>query len=366
VRTVRNQIRVAALGAVAGLCVLGTATATSATASASSRSGGEVAAGLSAGGEVNVPGFSTLDAIACPTAKACVAVGTKTNTFDGRSVVINAATGGVKAWTGSLANVDPNAIACPGKTTCVATADDAIESVKVSNGAMKVTGKIPLPSDGIVALNAIGCAGSKDCYAVGFEGSEAASNALLVKLSAAGKILSKAKGTPTGYGAIGCPSTTTCLVARHTKTAELIEPLTNGRFGSGHKLPADTYVQSISCYAGKLCYAMSGRVSGDTERTDELIPLNPKTGKPGKVVSLGGLNGDGFTCYSATQCIVVGFTGTGSTAVTASVVVSKGKAGAVKHYKSLPDPFDAVGCATAKLCYAVGPGKGSYAVVVKV
>jgi hypothetical protein len=340
----RIRMRIAAIAVAAGLCWLGAAVPASATVTL-----------RATGAATSVRGVSTLEAIACPTAKGCVAVGSSTNFTNGRSAGINAATGSVRVWPGSLAGVVPTAIACPGKSTCLATANRAVASVKVSGAAMRVTATIPLPSVGIIALGSIACAGSKVCYAVGFEGTEAASKALLVEISAAGKILAKVTGSGTGYGAIACPSATTCLVAEHTKTAELIVPLKNGRLGAGRKLSAHTYVDSISCYAAKLCYALGGVLTSVTDRTDELIPLNPKTGQPGKPVNLGAVNGDGFSCYSATQCVVVGFTGLGQKAVAASVVVTKGKRGPVRHYASYL-PFDAVACATAKLCYAVGPG----------
>jgi hypothetical protein len=340
------RIPIAVLAAAAGLCALGAAVPASAALTPQAK----VA--------TSVPGLSVLESIACPTAKACVGVGMSTSSLDGRSVAVNAATGSVKVWPGGLANVVPNSVACPDTATCVAVADDAVASVKVSDAAMKVTGTIPLPSSGIVAMGAIACAGTKTCYAVGFEGTEAASSALLVKISSSGKILAKVTGTGTGDSAIACPSSTTCLVTEHTKTAELVVPLNNGRLGAGHKLAAETYVESIRCYAASLCYALGGSPKSNNDRTDELITLNPKTGQPGKIVSLGGVNGDAFACYSATQCVVVGYTGTGDKAVAATVVVTKGKLGAVKHYASI-SPFDSVACATAKLCYAGTPGATS-------
>jgi hypothetical protein len=313
-----------------------------------------------------VSGVPSLTAITCPTATACVAVGANVDTNTGKGVAINAATGGAKAWSGGLAGVDPQSVACPGKTTCLAVGFDVIASIKVSGAAMKVTGKVALPKNGIVAVGAIACAGSKACYAVGFEGTEAASKALLIKLSAAGKIQKTTTTSGTGLAAIACPSSTTCFVAEHTKTSELIVPLKNGRLGKGVKLPSGTYVQEMSCYSDKLCYALAGKVSGNTGRTDEMIPLNARTGKPGKAVGLGNFNGDGVACYSSSQCVTVGFTGTGSSAVAAWVVVSKGKAGKAVHDSSLSEVFSAVGCATAKRCYGVAPASATTSVVVKV
>jgi hypothetical protein len=348
-------MRIAALAVAAGLCGLGAAVPAAASVTAP------------AGGQATVPGVSSLSAITCPTATACVAVGANIgDTTTGKGVAVNAATGAAKAWSGGLAGVDPQSVACPGKTSCLAAGFDVVAAVKVSGAAMKVTAKVRPPKNGIVALGAVACAGSKTCYAVGFEGTEVASKALLLRLSTAGKILKTTTASGTGFAAIACPSSSTCFIAEHTKTAELIVPLTNGRLGSGRKLPSGTYVQAMSCYGGKLCYALAGKVSGAEARTDEMIPLNPRTGRPGKAVSLRSFNGDGVACYSSSQCIIVGFTGTGSTAAAASLVVSKGKAGAPAHYRSVPDPFAAVGCATSKRCYGVAPASAGKSLVVKV
>jgi hypothetical protein len=346
-------MRVAALAVAAGLCGLGASVPALASVAAPAR------------GQTTVHGVSSLNAIACPTATACVALGSDSATDTGKGVAIDAATGAAKVGAGGLANVDPQGVACPGKTTCLAAGFDTIAAVRVSTGSARVTGTIARPKNGIVSVDAIGCAGSKACYAVGFEGTEAASKALLVKLSATGKILKTTTTGGTGFGAIACPSSTTCLVAEHTQTAELIIPLTNGHLGSGRRLPSHTYVQDMSCYGARLCYALAGKTSGDEVRTDEMIPVDARTGQPGRAVSLGGFNGDGVACYSSAQCIVVGFAGTGSSAVAASIVVSKGKAGAVVRHRSAPEPFAAVGCATSKRCYAVAPASADTSLVVK-
>lgn len=288
------------------------------------------------------------------------------DSFAGKSVAINASSGAVKVWPGSLANDALNGVACPTETSCVAVSDEAVATVAVSNAAAKVTGTIKPPANGIVALNSIACAGSTVCYAVGFEGNRAASSALLVKVSKAGKILSTAKASGTGFGAIACPSASICLLSEHTKTAQLDVPLDAGRLAAGHPFPANTYVQEIRCYAAKVCYALGGHISTGISHTNELFPLNPLTGAVGKVISLGSFNGDGFACYSATQCIVAGFTGEGAVAVASVVTVTKGKAGTFKHFAG-DEPFDTDACATASLCYAVGPGKAvNTATVVRI
>jgi hypothetical protein len=329
-------------------------------------------AAASAAPRTPVPGVSGLDSVTCPTTRACVAVGTQSGTLNGKSAIINAATGAVKAGPGDLTNGSLNAVTCPGTKSCLAVADDAVASVKVSTGAIKLTATPKVPPNGIVAMGAVACAGAKNCYAVGFEGPFKASNAIVVHLSPAGKLLSVKKNTGTGSSAIACPSSTLCLISDYTGGSdgqELIQQLKNGKVGTSHTMPANTYVESMSCYKASLCYVLGGNSEASPSRTDELFPINPKNGKIGTMATIGGdfsagTGPNGIHCISATTCLVVGGTGTGSTAKAAVVVVSKGEPAAPTNYKG-SDFFASVGCASTSRCYAVGSSSAG-AVVVKV
>ncbi len=79
----------------------------------------------------------------------------------------------------------------------------------------------------------------------------------------------------------------------------------------------------------------------------------------------GGTGANEISCISATTCLVVGYTGSGSTAKDAVVAVVNGKPGAPTHYSGTDFPFDSVGCASASRCYAVG-SSSTGAVVIKV
>ena len=243
-----------------------------------------------------VPGVNSLNSVTCPTAKACVSAGSDDN-LNGKSAVINAATGAVKAWPGDLANDPMNAVACTGTTSCLAVADDAVASVAVSSGAMKVTATPKPPANGIVAMSAIACAGSTRCYAVGFEGSPDASTATLLRLSPAGKLLATKKNTGKGIGSIACPSATLCLMGENYSTGLVIQLLNNGSFGTSQPLPANTYIQALSCFKASLCYALGGNSTASPEVTDELFPLNPATGAVGTMATIGGgFHGTSLSC----------------------------------------------------------------------
>lgn len=317
------------------------------------------AQGSGASGAV-VSGVNSLSGVTCPTGTACVAVGSDGN-FNGKSAVINAATGAVKAWSGDLASDSMNAVACAGAASCLAVADDAVASVSVSSGAMKVTATPAKPAGGIVALGAIACAGTVACYAVGFEGTPASSVAIVADLSPAGKLLATKNNSGTGIGAIACPSASLCLMGEHYTSGEVIQLLNNGAFGTSRTLPAGTYVQAISCYKASLCYALGG--TGNSA-PNKLFPLNPKTGTAGTAATVNGFNGAALTCISATTCLASGLTGTGSAAKNAVVAVVNGKPGKPANYSGTYGLRD-VACASASACYAVGTSP-SGAIVDKV
>lgn len=311
-----------------------------------------------------VPGLGSLSGVACPTAKACVSVGADDN-FNGKSAVINAATGAVKAWSGDLASDPMNAVACAVQKSCVAVADDTVASVTVSSGAMKVTATPKPPATGIVALGSIACAGTKACYAVGFEGTEAASTATVVHLSPGGKLLATKKNSGKGIAAIACPSATLCLMGESYSSGLTIQLLNNGKFGATQPLPANTFIQAISCFKASLCYALGGNNTASPELADELFPLNPATGAVGTMATIGGnFDGASLSCLSATTCLAAGFTESGSTIKNAAVAIVNGKPGTPKNYAG-NFGLRSVACASDSRCYAVG-ASSSGAIVDKV
>jgi hypothetical protein len=312
-----------------------------------------------------VSGVNTLVSIACPTAKACVSVGIGgTDDNIGKSAIVHTATGKAKPWSGGLTDDALNAVACAAKaTTCLTVADDAVATVKVATGAMNVTAVPKAPTGGIVAMGAIACASTKTCYAVGFQGTPGSSQAILVRLSGAGKLVKKTVHSGTGSGTITCPTTARCLLTDYQSPLTSIQVLTGGKIGTSNPMPTDTYVQSMSCFKASLCYALGGNTQSSPEVTDELFPVNPTTGAPGTMATISGFSGTSITCISATVCLVAGFTGLGATAKPAVVVVTSGTPGTPTNYSG--QSLSGIGCATATACYAVGQTSG-HAIVDKV
>jgi hypothetical protein len=347
------SIRLRLAVATAAISIIGLAASPSATASMAGRP--DVPA-------TTVPQAS-FQAIACPTSKVCLAVGSDDNE-NGKSAVINTATGAVHAGSGKLADEFLESAACPGKSECLALATNAVATVKASNGAMKVTAKPKPPADGIVGLSAIACANSKNCYAVGFEESGRSSVGVVVRLSGAGKQLGLVKSHGTGVGEIACPSSKLCLVSSASSAGEVIQQLSNGRLGASHPVPAKTFIERIACYQSKVCFAVGGKIASGFTPTDELFPLNPKTGAIGKVVTIKGFSATGMTCASATECMLVGYTGEGATAVPSVVTVNHGKPGKPTKVGPASGSLSAIACVSSKLCYAVGQS-GTNGLVVK-
>lgn len=313
----------------------------------------------------SVSGINSLAWVACPTAKACITVGLGgTNGNIGMSAVINATTGTAKAWSGGLTNDPLNAVACPaGAASCLAVADDAVATVKTSTGAMTVTATPKPPATGIMAIGEIACASSKTCYAVGFQGTGAASNAVLFQISAAGKVVHKTTGTGRGMGAIACPAATRCLISDNEPTGLAIQVVNSGKLGTSNPVPANTYVQRIACYKASLCYALAGSTTSSPASTDELFPVNPTTGALGTVITIPKFSGTDLTCISSSTCLAVGFTGSGATAKPVVVPITHRSPGKPVTYPG--QSLSGIACATASLCYAVGETNGS-AIVDKV
>jgi hypothetical protein len=199
--------------------------------------------------------------------------------------------------------------------------------------------------------------------------------ALLLKVSAAGKLLNKT--VDKSYerdGAIACESARTCLLARETnKMTFQSVTVVNGKFGRrSYDYPKNYAPFYTSCYSDKLCYS-SGFAGNTLSPAPVVTSLNPKTGAPGKPVKLPladtGNVELGVACYSSTRCVVVGEvakgTGENQTTYAAYVIINKGKIGKpVVVSSSKGSWLSTVSCASPKECYAIGsyydPSTGAF------
>lgn len=310
--------------------------------------------------------------IGCTSAK-CVVAGTSMPGSGAKTALVNPATGSVVLGSGVLKNTmyggAPVAVACPTTTTCLGLPALGVANINTKTGAQKLTAKFPGYQ---YSLGAIACAGSKVCYAVGsydHPTAKTGTTGWLVTLSPAGKILSQSvDNASVGYSGISCESSTLCLMGRWLRKGSVwqVVSLVNGKFGKSYNLPANFLPEVISCYSTELCYASGAKDNQGT--TEEAVPLNPKTGAPGRLIVLSKISGAepgaGFACYSSTQCVVASFivvgTGIGAYTEAAYVVIAKGKVGKpVVASTTAESEFASVSCASSKECYAVGTSPGS-------
>jgi hypothetical protein len=230
--------------------------------------------------------------------------------------------------------------------------DDKTAKIDPNNGVIQIVSTLSTPSKGIYAMGAVACPTATDCYATGFVGSEASSEAIVVRLNADGTVLSTTEvPSGSGIGSIVCVTGTRCYVALADRThPEHIDVLDNGHLGTGHALASDLYVQTMACFEDVTCYALAGTRLGNTSTTNELVSIDPTTGAVGKLVVIGNgfESGDAIACGSATKCVVVGFKG----AKPVVVDVTNGKVG-----KPVTEPgtsLSDVACTPSGVCFAVG------------
>jgi hypothetical protein len=294
----------------------------------------------------SVAGVVSLNAIACPTATHCVAVGSDSG-LNGKGVVVNTASASGTTGPGTVTNVSLSAVACAVPTTCVAVGVGGIARVTVANGAPSLVGKVSVPKGELAPLDSIACPNPTECFAGGWIGTYGHSKALVARLGATGAVLSTMQENGTsGVGGIACTTSTQCLLAvADLKNPEKIQLLTNGHLGTSHVLAPNTYVQALACYKSVVCYALAGRSS----KTNLIYEINTLTGAIMAGHSIGGgFSGDGIACATANQCIITGF----SSLKPSIVIATKGIPGAPRHVGG--SGVSGVGCTDTNSCFAVG------------
>lgn len=254
--------------------------------------------------------MSSFSAIACPTPTRCVGVGSN-NSGNGygsaATIYVASATGVVGA--GMLPNDTLFSVACGVPTVCVGAAENATVRVDVATGAISLVTTLHAPAGSITSMSDIACPNSSECFGVGFQGPYRTAKGFIARFSVTGSLISTTHvATASGLGGIACPTTTQCIVSVAARTnPEKIELLQNGKLGAAHVMPAGIYVQRLACYRATVCYALAGRVSKGTERTNLIYDINPVTGAiDASHVIAGGFSGNDIACANATRCIVVG------------------------------------------------------------
>jgi photosystem II stability/assembly factor-like uncharacterized protein len=345
-------------------------------------------------------GAYQLDRISCPDRRICYALGNDANyqchvpgcAMHGQNIVLLVTRDGGAHWrrinagkTGTLID-----IACPGRNRCI-TIGDGGTILLMTNGGRTWARRGSLATN--VYLQAIACAGTRACYAVGFTVPRHGRNSgVFLTTADSGRTWHESTAIPprTGvaeYGGIACPAAGTCYVrgfhgtvlithdsGRHWRSLTVDTPdqpagiacagiqvchvlgassvilsTTNGG-QTWHEYPRGTKesLAAVTCPTVRKCRALapSGLLlvtgNGGQTWTSRSSPLRSNQGFPLP----------GLTCPTAATCYVTGQKGT---------VYKTTDAG--KTWQTLATPFTGtslplagVACPSASVCYATGSG----------
>ncbi|MCL5446956.1 MAG: protease pro-enzyme activation domain-containing protein, partial [Actinobacteria bacterium] len=371
---------------------------------------------VSAGTPVDVPGTSTLDAVACPvpasstTSTTCVAAGT-TGSGEGVAVPLGLSPSGTVS-AGTPVDVPGtstlDAVACPvpasstTSTTCVAAgysyvSSTSTEGIVVALGLSPsgtVSAGTPVDVPGLTPLYGIACASSTSCIAageaVGYSLEAVGYNlegvTVPVTLSPDGIV---SAGTPvdvstaTSFNTISCASSTSCVaggytyVANTTNEEAVAVPValsSDGTVSAGTPVavPGLWILYSMACPLSTTSSTICVAAGADTNSTQgAVIPVTlsrsgtPSAGTP--VYIPGTISLNSISCPSSTICEAVGETANGEGIV---IPVTLSSSGTV----SVGTPVDASGttalngliCSVSTTCETVGRGTNGDGAIVPV
>jgi hypothetical protein len=223
---------------------------------------------------------AALAAMACRSAKDCMAVGSNTPTM---ATQLAAEQWNGKKWTrlpmlkpAGVVNAGANGVACPAARVCVAVGDafpangpGPYALAGYWNGARWTTGRAAAPGSSS-ELIAISCPTAASCYAVGEynpKGKVITTAALIEHWNGkswAQQTAPMPHGAPFGQlVAVSCATVKFCVAVGTTGAGELIERWNgNAWIAAVPAAPADTNLWGVSCPTAASCYAVGGTGSG--------------------------------------------------------------------------------------------------------
>ncbi len=320
-----------------------------------------------AGTPVDVPGTSTLDAIACPvpasstTSTTCVAAGysyVSSTSTEGIIVALSLSlSGAVSAGTPvAVPGLTPfYGIACTSSTSCIAAGEAVGYSLEaVGYNLEGVTVPVTLSSDGTVSagtpvdvstaisFNTISCASSTSCVAGGYtyvaNTTSEEAVAVPVGLSSDGTVSAGAPVAVPGLWilySMACPlstaSSTTCVAAGAdtNSTQGAVIPITISASGTPSAgtpvyIPGTISLNSISCPSSTICEAVGETANGE----GIVIPVTLSSSgavSAGTPVDASGTTAlNGLICSASTTCETVGRGTNGDGAIVAVTLSASG------------------------------------------
>jgi hypothetical protein len=330
---------------------------------------------------------SVLDAVSCPSASACVAVGSSQPGRQTRSVL-------AESWNGTQWSLldAPNpshhasltGVSCPSVNSCIAvgsyqsiappakTPDQTRTLAESWNGTtwslMSSANPRP-PADGDV-LSAVSCVSPTACTAVGSDENRRAASLTLAESwnGTNWSILPAADVADNTLSSVSCTTATQCLAVGHHGVGVDVRTLAES-WQAGQWLvtpapgvpsfPSESLFNAVSCASATNCLAVgyysnnvsvSRTLAARWNGTRWLRTLTPGLGNSAQLT--------GVSCPSATFCVAVG-QGLSGLAVAESW---NGSTWSVMRTPAITGGFSAVSCSSATSCIAVGDRENTHQV----
>lgn len=214
-----------------------------------------------------VPGASTLEAISCPTASSCIAVGGIQPATPGPNsgVVVpieNGKAGSPQPVSGLLGLAG---IGCESTSSCIAVGSgfsgghEAGFMVQITNGVAGSAQQVPGVSD----LFGVACvAGTGHCLAAGQQINGGASEGVLVPINDRAAGAAELVASASSLFGVSCPSASTCVVSG-VGGLQTGVPLAGGGIGSRHAVAdAGAYLHAVACASETSCVAVGQAHTG--------------------------------------------------------------------------------------------------------
>ena len=258
-----------------------------------------------------VAGTAALNAVACPTARTCVAVGTSNGDQLSRTAVVVPAPGG---RPGSLEPVssDPGwgdlvGVACENRSSCFAVGQLRVgpvgSVVTISNGVPSAN---QVQADG--SVTDVSCASGNSCAVVGYTNEDSPPEVMVYPLDAG--VLGQPVygiGYPQLLQGVDCLSQTNCMtvgwdlptLTTGPTYGGLVEPYNNGTLSAG-QFVANYDLNAVACPTATDCLAV-----GDGAQGAVIVPIT--NGTPGTAVPISGTSSlSAISCPNQHRCVASG------------------------------------------------------------
>lgn len=251
-----------------------------------------------------------LNAVSCPTAMTCFAVGSRPQGQQGSLPL-------AERWDGSDWHITPvpnpggqsvsgqlDAVSCTSASACTAVGGQTLGGSAIAerwNGSRWSTQQTPAAAE---ALTGVSCTSARLCTAVGYD--VTTGNPAVVRWAGAGWSLSQPAGSAFlggGFGGVSCPTARACTMVGLLNPgsgppAPLVARWNSGRW-SGREFPFGYSLSSVSCPSARQCTAVGDAgVAVEWDGTRWLQEHTPDNGYL-----------DGVSCTSVSFCIAVGNAG---------------------------------------------------------